>query len=119
MALKQLGEVVVVQMRDIHVCISGLRINSAMRTDTKLYFVVTGMLYVWIQMTVFPTRFLCVCVCVRTKKLVVDVIRIQPGEALPEILETPATAPQVTFSSLIRFYPYTQQPFFMCQIYMY
>lgn len=67
-------------------------------------------------MTVFPTRFLCACV--RTKKLVVDVIRIQPGEALPEILETPATAPQVTFSSLIRFYPYAQQPFFMCQIYV-
>uniref|UniRef100_A0A671TSY5 IQ motif containing GTPase activating protein 2 n=1 Tax=Sparus aurata TaxID=8175 RepID=A0A671TSY5_SPAAU len=30
----------------------------------------------------------------KTKKLVVDVIRIQPGETLPEILETPATAPQ-------------------------
>lgn len=31
----------------------------------------------------------------RTKKLIVDVIRIQPGETLPEILETPATAAQV------------------------
>ncbi|XP_041643206.1 ras GTPase-activating-like protein IQGAP2 [Cheilinus undulatus] len=30
----------------------------------------------------------------KTKKLVVDVIRIQSGETLPEILETPATAPQ-------------------------
>uniref|UniRef100_A0A4W6GBL9 IQ motif containing GTPase activating protein 2 n=1 Tax=Lates calcarifer TaxID=8187 RepID=A0A4W6GBL9_LATCA len=30
----------------------------------------------------------------KTKKLIVDVIRIQPGETLPEILETPATAPQ-------------------------
>ncbi|XP_077417790.1 ras GTPase-activating-like protein IQGAP2 [Vanacampus margaritifer] len=30
----------------------------------------------------------------KTKKLIVDVIRIQPGEALPEILQTPATAPQ-------------------------
>uniref|UniRef100_A0A7N8WUM6 IQ motif containing GTPase activating protein 2 n=1 Tax=Mastacembelus armatus TaxID=205130 RepID=A0A7N8WUM6_9TELE len=29
-----------------------------------------------------------------TKKLIVDVIRIQAGETLPEILETPATAPQ-------------------------
>ena len=43
----------------------------------------------------------CVCVCDRTKKLVVDVIRIQPGETLPEILETPATAPQVKFSSTL------------------
>lgn len=31
----------------------------------------------------------------RTKKLIVDVIRIQAGENLPEILETPSTAPQV------------------------
>uniref|UniRef100_A0A7N8Y191 IQ motif containing GTPase activating protein 2 n=1 Tax=Mastacembelus armatus TaxID=205130 RepID=A0A7N8Y191_9TELE len=31
----------------------------------------------------------------KTKKLIVDVIRIQAGETLPEILETPATAPQV------------------------
>lgn len=31
----------------------------------------------------------------RTKKLIVDVIRIQPGESLSEILNTPATAPQV------------------------
>lgn len=31
----------------------------------------------------------------RTKKLIVDVIRIQVGENLPEILETPSTAPQV------------------------
>ncbi|XP_008334865.1 ras GTPase-activating-like protein IQGAP2 isoform X2 [Cynoglossus semilaevis] len=30
----------------------------------------------------------------KTKKLIVDVIRIQPGENLPEILETPVTAPQ-------------------------
>ncbi|XP_029366293.1 ras GTPase-activating-like protein IQGAP2 isoform X2 [Echeneis naucrates] len=30
----------------------------------------------------------------KTKKLIVDVVRIQPGETLPEILETPATAPQ-------------------------
>uniref|UniRef100_A0A669D6I7 IQ motif containing GTPase activating protein 2 n=1 Tax=Oreochromis niloticus TaxID=8128 RepID=A0A669D6I7_ORENI len=30
----------------------------------------------------------------KTKKLIVDVIRIQPGETLPEILETPATAAQ-------------------------
>nr|XP_015827985.2 ras GTPase-activating-like protein IQGAP2 [Nothobranchius furzeri] len=30
----------------------------------------------------------------KTKKLVVDVIRIQPGETLPEILETPATSLQ-------------------------
>uniref|UniRef100_A0A7N9ANZ1 IQ motif containing GTPase activating protein 2 n=1 Tax=Mastacembelus armatus TaxID=205130 RepID=A0A7N9ANZ1_9TELE len=30
----------------------------------------------------------------KTKKLIVDVIRIQAGETLPEILETPATAPQ-------------------------
>ncbi|XP_030593239.1 ras GTPase-activating-like protein IQGAP2 isoform X2 [Archocentrus centrarchus] len=30
----------------------------------------------------------------KTKKLIVDVIRIQHGEALPEILETPATATQ-------------------------
>ncbi|KAF3695882.1 Ras GTPase-activating-like protein IQGAP1 p195 [Channa argus] len=30
----------------------------------------------------------------KTKKLIVDVVRIQPGENLPEILETPATAPQ-------------------------
>uniref|UniRef100_A0A8C4IQZ1 IQ motif containing GTPase activating protein 2 n=1 Tax=Dicentrarchus labrax TaxID=13489 RepID=A0A8C4IQZ1_DICLA len=29
-----------------------------------------------------------------TKKLIVDVVRIQPGETLPEILETPANAPQ-------------------------
>uniref|UniRef100_A0A8C8A801 IQ motif containing GTPase activating protein 2 n=1 Tax=Oryzias sinensis TaxID=183150 RepID=A0A8C8A801_9TELE len=29
-----------------------------------------------------------------TKKLIVDVIRIQPGEALTEILETPASPPQ-------------------------
>ncbi|KAM4578822.1 ras GTPase-activating-like protein IQGAP2 isoform 1-T1 [Fundulus diaphanus] len=30
----------------------------------------------------------------KTKKLIVDVVRIQHGETLPEILETPATAPQ-------------------------
>uniref|UniRef100_A0A8C4ITI9 IQ motif containing GTPase activating protein 2 n=1 Tax=Dicentrarchus labrax TaxID=13489 RepID=A0A8C4ITI9_DICLA len=30
----------------------------------------------------------------KTKKLIVDVVRIQPGETLPEILETPANAPQ-------------------------
>uniref|UniRef100_A0A3P9KLG8 IQ motif containing GTPase activating protein 2 n=1 Tax=Oryzias latipes TaxID=8090 RepID=A0A3P9KLG8_ORYLA len=30
----------------------------------------------------------------KTKKLIVDVIRIQPGEALTEILETPASPPQ-------------------------
>uniref|UniRef100_A0A7N6AZ68 IQ motif containing GTPase activating protein 2 n=1 Tax=Anabas testudineus TaxID=64144 RepID=A0A7N6AZ68_ANATE len=30
----------------------------------------------------------------KTKKLIVDVVRIQPGETLPEILETPATATQ-------------------------
>uniref|UniRef100_A0A674MYF3 IQ motif containing GTPase activating protein 2 n=1 Tax=Takifugu rubripes TaxID=31033 RepID=A0A674MYF3_TAKRU len=30
----------------------------------------------------------------KTKKLIVDVIRIQVGENLPEILETPSTAPQ-------------------------
>ncbi|XP_049619468.1 ras GTPase-activating-like protein IQGAP2 [Syngnathus scovelli] len=30
----------------------------------------------------------------KTKKLIVDVIRIQPGETLSEILETPATVPQ-------------------------
>ncbi|KAF7661071.1 hypothetical protein LDENG_00268810 [Lucifuga dentata] len=30
----------------------------------------------------------------KTKKLIVDVVRIQPGETLPEILETPATALQ-------------------------
>ncbi|XP_029017889.1 ras GTPase-activating-like protein IQGAP2 isoform X2 [Betta splendens] len=30
----------------------------------------------------------------KTKRLIVDVIRIQPGESLPEILETPATSPQ-------------------------
>uniref|UniRef100_A0AAQ5XSM1 IQ motif containing GTPase activating protein 2 n=1 Tax=Amphiprion ocellaris TaxID=80972 RepID=A0AAQ5XSM1_AMPOC len=30
----------------------------------------------------------------KTKKLIVDVVRIQAGETLPEILETPATAPQ-------------------------
>ncbi|XP_074525645.1 ras GTPase-activating-like protein IQGAP2 [Halichoeres trimaculatus] len=30
----------------------------------------------------------------KTKRLIVDVIRIQSGESLPEILETPATAPQ-------------------------
>uniref|UniRef100_A0A3Q3XK56 Uncharacterized protein n=1 Tax=Mola mola TaxID=94237 RepID=A0A3Q3XK56_MOLML len=30
----------------------------------------------------------------KTKKLIVDVIRIQPGESLPEILETVASAPQ-------------------------
>ncbi|XP_077377714.1 ras GTPase-activating-like protein IQGAP2 [Festucalex cinctus] len=30
----------------------------------------------------------------KTKKLIVDVIRIQPGETLSEIIETPATAPQ-------------------------
>lgn len=44
------------------------------------------------------TLSLSVCAHVRTKKLIVDVVRIQPGETLPEILETPATAPQVTFS---------------------
>lgn len=38
------------------------------------------------------------CLCVRTKKLIVDVIRIQPGETLSEILETPASAPQVILS---------------------
>nr|XP_061803799.1 ras GTPase-activating-like protein IQGAP2 [Nerophis lumbriciformis] len=32
----------------------------------------------------------------KTKKLVVDVIRIQPGETLLEILDTPATEPQET-----------------------
>lgn len=31
----------------------------------------------------------------RTKKLIVDVIRIQAGENLPEILETPSSGPQV------------------------
>uniref|UniRef100_A0A3Q3JBN9 IQ motif containing GTPase activating protein 2 n=1 Tax=Monopterus albus TaxID=43700 RepID=A0A3Q3JBN9_MONAL len=30
----------------------------------------------------------------KTKKLIVDVVRIQPGESLPEILDTPASAPQ-------------------------
>uniref|UniRef100_A0A3Q3FTN9 IQ motif containing GTPase activating protein 2 n=1 Tax=Kryptolebias marmoratus TaxID=37003 RepID=A0A3Q3FTN9_KRYMA len=30
----------------------------------------------------------------KTKKLIVDVVRIQPGESLPEILETPASPPQ-------------------------
>lgn len=44
--------------------------------------------------------FFCLFVCVRTKKLIVDVIRIQPGETLPEVLDTPATAPQVMFSSI-------------------
>lgn len=39
-------------------------------------------------------------VCFRTKKLVVDVIRIQPGEALPEILESPASASQVILSCI-------------------
>lgn len=41
---------------------------------------------------------MCLCLCVRTKKLIVDVIRIQPGETLSEILETPASAPQVILS---------------------
>lgn len=45
--------------------------------------------------------------CVRTKKLIVDVIRIQTGETLPEILVTEATAPQVTFSSVFP-HPHTQ-----------
>uniref|UniRef100_A0A8D3D8M4 IQ motif containing GTPase activating protein 2 n=1 Tax=Scophthalmus maximus TaxID=52904 RepID=A0A8D3D8M4_SCOMX len=31
---------------------------------------------------------------IKTKKLIVDVVRIQPGETLTEILEIPATAPQ-------------------------
>ncbi len=46
---------------------------------------------------------LFLCVFVRTKKLIVDVIRIQPGEALPEILETLASPPQVTSSVLPSF----------------
>lgn len=41
-------------------------------------------------------------VCFRTKKIIVDVIRIQPGESLSEILDTPATAPQVNSSHSCR-----------------
>ncbi|XP_061762318.1 ras GTPase-activating-like protein IQGAP2 [Nerophis ophidion] len=37
----------------------------------------------------------------KTKKLIVDVVQIQPGETLPEILETPATAPQESEHSKI------------------
>lgn len=35
-----------------------------------------------------------------TKRLIVDVIRFQPGETLTEILETPATSEQVKFGGL-------------------
>lgn len=44
-------------------------------------------------------------VCFRTKKLTVDVIRIQPGESLSEILNTPATAPQVKAYHFRRTHP--------------
>uniref|UniRef100_A0A8C1XDD6 IQ motif containing GTPase activating protein 2 n=1 Tax=Cyprinus carpio TaxID=7962 RepID=A0A8C1XDD6_CYPCA len=37
--------------------------------------------------------FVCLSLC-RTKKLIVDVLRIQPGETLNDILETPASAAQ-------------------------
>ncbi|XP_076015996.1 ras GTPase-activating-like protein IQGAP2 [Genypterus blacodes] len=37
----------------------------------------------------------------KTKKLIVDVVRIQHGESLPEILETPASAPQESEHSKI------------------
>ena len=32
----------------------------------------------------------------RTKRMIVDVLKVQPGETLTEILETPATEEQVT-----------------------
>lgn len=38
--------------------------------------------------------FVCLSLC-RTKKLIVDVVKIQPGETLTDILETPASAAQV------------------------
>uniref|UniRef100_A0A4W5PM97 IQ motif containing GTPase activating protein 2 n=1 Tax=Hucho hucho TaxID=62062 RepID=A0A4W5PM97_9TELE len=41
-----------------------------------------------------PSTSLSVSLSLRTKKLIVDVIRIQPGDTLPETLETPASALQ-------------------------
>lgn len=38
--------------------------------------------------------FVCLSLC-RTKKLIVDVVKIQPGETLTDILETPSSAAQV------------------------
>lgn len=39
----------------------------------------------------------------RTKHLIVDVIRVQAGDTLTEILETPATAEQVIRVVIVKF----------------
>uniref|UniRef100_A0A8C0FU40 IQ motif containing GTPase activating protein 2 n=1 Tax=Bubo bubo TaxID=30461 RepID=A0A8C0FU40_BUBBB len=46
---------------------------------------------------------------IKTKRLIVDVIRTQPGDTLLEILETPATAQQVS-SKWSSFRPYSKTP---------
>lgn len=58
------------------------------------------------------SHLIFVCVYIRTKKLIVDVIRIQHGETLPEILETPATAAQVIYISQLVFPLYIPASYF-------
>lgn len=58
------------------------------------------------------SHLIFVRVHIRTKKLIVDVIRIQHGETLPEILETPATAAQVIYISQLVFPLYIPASYF-------
>lgn len=58
------------------------------------------------------SHLIFVRVYIRTKKLIVDVIRIQHGETLPEILETPATAAQVIYISQLVFPLYIPASYF-------
>lgn len=47
------------------------------------------------QVMLFPVSVSLPALLSSTKRLIVDVIRFQPGETLTEILDTPATAEQV------------------------
>lgn len=64
----------------------------------------------WNKTKANVSHLIFVCVHIRTKKLIVDVIRIQHGETLPEILETPATAAQVIYISQLVFPSYIYLP---------
>lgn len=89
----------------LHVNLSGMMKWFCCKTSVLCWIRHVG--WVWtfsptleIKSYIFICSLWLLCLCIRTKKLIVDVVRIQHGETLPEILETPASVIQVIFSSI-------------------